>query len=108
MSSFLSNADAGKLAAGLLRHGVSVTPAAVRSWTPKKIRSAIVWYNLRSIAGPNEYPDFNAYIARRESLRSCAICGCTEDFACEGGGYWVGPNLCSKCEMRDLEGAIIP
>ncbi|WP_437798474.1 ParB/RepB/Spo0J family partition protein [Sorangium sp. So ce693] len=28
---------------------------------------------------------------------ACAVCGCTEDAACEGGCCWVAPTLCSVC-----------
>ncbi len=27
----------------------------------------------------------------------CRVCGCTEDNACQGGCYWVEPELCSAC-----------
>jgi hypothetical protein len=39
----------------------------------------------------------------------CRACGCTESRACEGGCYWLGPGLCSRCgerikrEKRDRE-----
>lgn len=29
--------------------------------------------------------------------RTCRICGCTEDNACEGGCSWVEEDLCSAC-----------
>ncbi len=30
-------------------------------------------------------------------VRTCRVCGCTDQHACEGGCYWVGPALCSRC-----------
>lgn len=30
-------------------------------------------------------------------VRSCSKCGCTEDRACFGGCFWIGPRLCSAC-----------
>lgn len=30
-------------------------------------------------------------------VRSCAVCGCTERHACEGGCWWIGETLCSAC-----------
>jgi len=30
----------------------------------------------------------------------CAMCGCSDEHACEGGCSWSGPNLCSKCEPK--------
>jgi PRTRC genetic system protein A len=32
-----------------------------------------------------------------ESERTCRVCGCNEDNACDGGCYWVKPDLCSRC-----------
>ncbi len=29
--------------------------------------------------------------------QTCVGCGCTDDRACPGGCWWVGPNLCSRC-----------
>ena len=37
---------------------------------------------------------------RELALRKCRVCGCTDDRACEGGCYWVGPDLCSRCADR--------
>src|SRR5579883_3308127 len=31
------------------------------------------------------------------SIPTCLECGCTEQFACEGGCSWAGPNVCSSC-----------
>lgn len=30
-------------------------------------------------------------------VRRCRVCGCTDDYACPGGCYWVEEDLCSKC-----------
>jgi hypothetical protein len=32
-------------------------------------------------------------------LRSCRICGCTDDHACQGGCHWVEKDLCSACKQ---------
>ncbi len=29
----------------------------------------------------------------------CRACGCTENFACVGGCYWVEVDLCSGCAV---------
>ncbi len=34
----------------------------------------------------------------------CAVCGCTDDHACEGGCYWVYPGLCSACAEKIVTG----
>jgi hypothetical protein len=38
----------------------------------------------------------------------CRECQCTDDHACEGGCYWVEPDLCSACagDGRDLSAPI--
>jgi hypothetical protein len=30
-------------------------------------------------------------------IRQCRGCGCTDDFACDGGCHWVEDDLCSAC-----------
>lgn len=30
-------------------------------------------------------------------VRSCSVCGCTDDEACDGGCAWVADDLCSAC-----------
>lgn len=32
-----------------------------------------------------------------EPIASCRKCGCTENHACQGGCWWVEPDLCSSC-----------
>jgi hypothetical protein len=109
--------EARKLAAELRACKVSARVAEVRFWLPWKIKSARLWAYLVAKADrdsqqhgysldflPHEgvdYPrGFNEFMVDRASLRACAICGCTDDLACEGGCHWVGPNLCSACETR--------
>lgn len=31
------------------------------------------------------------------SPRTCRVCGCTDDEACEGGCSWIADDLCSEC-----------
>lgn len=38
-----------------------------------------------------------------DGVRRCRVCGCTDDQACEGGCYWVEPDLCSACVETDKE-----
>lgn len=33
----------------------------------------------------------------------CRVCGCTDSCACEGGCYWVLPELCSQCAEKMLK-----
>ena len=41
----------------------------------------------------------------RQSLQiqRCRVCGCTETCACEGGCWWVEPDLCSACQPPGRE-----
>lgn len=36
---------------------------------------------------------------------ACRVCGCTDDNACQGGCWWVEPDLCSAC-ADDAEGEV--
>lgn len=33
------------------------------------------------------------------AVRSCRVCGCTDDRACPGGCSWVDEGLCSACAV---------
>lgn len=33
--------------------------------------------------------------------QKCRVCGCTWNNACEGGCYWVEPDLCSECKGKE-------
>ena len=35
-----------------------------------------------------------------ETEAVCRICGCTQNNACQGGCYWVKPDLCSRCAEK--------
>lgn len=39
------------------------------------------------------------------AVRSCRVCGCTDDCACPGGCSWVAPGLCSSCAPALVEAA---
>jgi hypothetical protein len=45
-----------------------------------------------TVATLAEGPDLAAL-----GIRACRVCGCTLESACDGGCYWVGPDLCSRC-----------
>lgn len=36
-------------------------------------------------------------------VQACRVCGCTWTSACEGGCYWVEPDLCSACVEPDAQ-----
>lgn len=35
-----------------------------------------------------------------EPLRTCRVCACVDDDACEDGCCWIADDLCSACEAR--------
>lgn len=35
-----------------------------------------------------------------DDVRTCRVCGCTDDHACEGGCEWIEWDLCSKCKGK--------
>ncbi len=39
----------------------------------------------------------------KEAVRTCKVCGCTDDKACRGGCWWVTPDLCSACLTEEVE-----
>jgi hypothetical protein len=41
---------------------------------------------------PPQIPDLSVF-----GVRACRECGCTDEFGCDGGCWWVGPDLCSSC-----------
>jgi hypothetical protein len=87
----LTLGDAQALAAAMRERRVSALVADVRDWAPWKIRAAIWWLTF----GRDD--NFAEVIAHRQGLRSCRVCGCTNDFACDDGCYWVEADLCSTC-----------
>jgi len=38
----------------------------------------------------------------------CRECGCTNEYACDGGCSWVEPDWCSTCANRALNASVIP
>lgn len=37
---------------------------------------------------------------RTDDETKCRVCGCGDSNPCEGGCYWIEPDLCSKCEGK--------
>jgi len=37
-----------------------------------------------------------------ENEMVCRVCGCTCNNACEGSCFWVKPDLCSKCVVKEV------
>lgn len=109
MKKAITTSESRKLSARLKRAGLNVNARIVRNWNPSKLHSARLWLALIAMAdrmgtdflqyGRTTYPrGFSEFIAARSDLRSCSVCGCTDDAGCAAGCHWVGPNLCSECE----------
>ncbi|SFV08045.1 hypothetical protein SAMN05421543_1418 [Alicyclobacillus macrosporangiidus] len=45
-----------------------------------------------------------AVVTREPAESKCRVCGCTESHACEGGCYWVEPDLCNRCAVAERDG----
>jgi len=46
---------------------------------------------------PEREPEARALYVIWSGLRACRVCGCTDDWACDGECEWVGVDLCSEC-----------
>jgi hypothetical protein len=44
-----------------------------------------------------ELRDYAENLRRQTSVRSCRVCGCTDETACFPPCSWVAPDLCSAC-----------
>jgi hypothetical protein len=91
------------LAINLAHCGLIVDESEILTWPPWKVRASYMWIML-VVEGrivPSAPDDFALFMARRSGLRSCRVCGCTEDFACPGlrgkGCSWFEADLCSEC-----------
>jgi hypothetical protein len=62
-----------------------------------RLVAAVVWAELP----PGNRPELPAFLVAAQGAnrdeRRCRVCGCTDDFACEGGCIWVDGDLCSHC-----------
>lgn len=45
----------------------------------------------------SEYPDEQPHFLESDDEPTCRACGCTDDFGCIEGCWWVEPDLCSRC-----------
>lgn len=105
------NPDAAEI---LLRvyHGSGVTRAelteslGVRAGVVAAALDAFTDANLILLDEHWYYPSLNGdtdAAARREyarlsGARACRTCGCTDQWACEGGCEWIDTDLCSTCD----------
>ncbi|GGR62654.1 hypothetical protein GCM10008959_25860 [Deinococcus seoulensis] len=113
MSSALTapNADAAEILHHVY-HGSGVTRAELTR--ALEVRAGVVAAALDAFkdAGLIHFDDLRYYpslnddtdaTARREyarlsGARSCRTCGCTDQWACEGGCDWIDEDLCSTCD----------
>lgn len=45
--------------------------------------------------------ELNLLLDIDKTVRTCRVCGCTDDHACPGGCYWVEDDLCSECVGKE-------
>lgn len=93
-------------------HGSGVTLAAltnvlqVPAAAIQSILDALASAGLIHLDEGRYYPSLNDdtdAAARREyarlsGARACRTCGCTDQWACEGGCEWIDTDLCSTCD----------
>jgi|GEM_PF-6058338 len=41
--------------------------------------------------------DHIEHVAPEERVRVCRVCGCTDEWGCEEGCFWMESDLCSSC-----------
>ena len=61
------------------------------------IRWSLVALGLSSVVGVALVALVHAAKARRAPVRSCRVCGCTDDAPCDDLCWWELPDLCSQC-----------
>ncbi|HPS94613.1 MAG TPA: phage Gp37/Gp68 family protein [Deltaproteobacteria bacterium] len=62
---------------------------------PDRVRSARD--QCVSAGVPFFFKQWGEFIVPEDGARACRVCGCTWNNACDGGCYWVEPDLCSSC-----------
>lgn len=98
-----------ELAGQLSRRGAPVTVRQIRSWPVSRVRDAQLWVRIFDATACSEggfdVPPLGDFLAARESMRRCRICGCTQDNACLDRAArpcsWSAPGLCSACSAQD-------
>jgi hypothetical protein len=104
-------AEARQLARALRLRRVSAKVEHVRAWPIWDIRAAWLWIDLHDdlpIVGALR--DLDDFLALRQGLRICLICGCTDDNPClDTIGQpcsWAGDFHCSDCVLEDAPESI--
>jgi activating signal cointegrator 1 len=68
------------------------------------------WLFSDPISFEHHYPIKGSLSIWNFDERICTKCGCTENDACNnsyfGPCWWVGPSLCSHCQMKEQHGSI--
>ncbi|OXR48052.1 hypothetical protein PuT2_14740 [Pusillimonas sp. T2] len=50
---------------------------------------------------PFFFKQWGEYVVPEDGARSCRVCGCTWNNACEDSCWWIEPDLCSSCVGKD-------
>jgi hypothetical protein len=89
---------------GLLA-GALVTAIALRGYTERQIEAA--WNAAKKALNEElaqEAREGKLFTPSDTGKWKCVMCGCTDENACEGGCWWVYPNLCSACAEKLISG----
>ena len=80
-----------------------------RGWTAEFCdHCQATWWGMRwdDTVEPQHEPEVRRAAAERMAqrevdaiVRTCRVCGCTDERACPGGCYWVAEDLCSVCAV---------
>lgn len=67
-----------------LANSMTITTAPAQEQPPEQVEPSDI--------GQEDIEDENLPM-----VKTCRVCGCTDDNACPGGCYWVEDDLCSRC-----------
>lgn len=70
-------------------------------WVLERPRRLLEPIPMRGALGLFDVP--SRVLAAAELERRCRECGCTDEYGCAEGCYWVRDDLCSQCGERDVE-----
>lgn len=109
MTAPLDNELLAEILVGAWTHGICCTPSIKDDFqrhVDVLIAEGLVAYGWKDmlIGARDEEEAARKRYKQLSGARSCSRCHCTDDWACEGGCWWVAPDLCSNCAPEGAEG----
>jgi len=94
---------------GVLGADIAMERADIFAYRPRRSASEEAQSLLRALVNINVLEGDDTDLPPRPDLRplgirQCRTCGCTDDFACDGGCSWVETDLCSACVPKTRDG----